>query len=64
MGILKLEDVSYRYNDAPKDSYVFKNINYDKEKSYYLVIVDEETGIEKQRIRFIIDIAIINNFGF
>ena len=28
MEILKLENVGYRYNDAPKDSYVFKNINY------------------------------------
>ena len=28
MEILKLEDVSYRYKDAPKDKYVFKNINY------------------------------------
>lgn len=26
--ILKLEDVGYRYSDAPKDVYVFKNINY------------------------------------
>ncbi|MGN1326856.1 MAG: ABC transporter ATP-binding protein [Clostridia bacterium] len=32
MGILKLENVSYRYKDAPKDSYVFKNINYEFEK--------------------------------
>jgi len=32
MGILKLEDVGYRYKDAPKDSYVFKNINYDFEE--------------------------------
>lgn len=47
-----------------KEKFVFKNIDYDKEKNYYLVISDEETGIEKQRIRFIIDIAIINNFGF
>lgn len=47
-----------------KEKFVFKNIDYDKEKNYYLVIVDEETGIEQQRIRFIIDIAIINNFGF
>lgn len=29
MGILKLENVGYRYKDAPKDSYVFKNINYE-----------------------------------
>ncbi len=28
MEILKLEDVGYRYKDAPKDKYVFKNINY------------------------------------
>ena len=26
--ILKLEKVGYRYNDAAKDDYVFKNINY------------------------------------
>ena len=32
MGILKLENVCYRYKDAPKDSYVFKNINYDFEE--------------------------------
>lgn len=32
MGILKLEDVSYRYKDAAKDSYVFKNINYEFEE--------------------------------
>ena len=47
-----------------KEKFVFKNIDYDKEKNYYLVIIDEETGIEQQKIRFIIDIAIINNFGF
>ena len=32
MGILKLEDVGYRYKDAPKDSYVFRNINYEFEE--------------------------------
>ena len=32
MGILKLEDVGYRYKDAPKDKYVFKNINYEFEE--------------------------------
>ena len=32
MGILKLEDVGYRYKDAPKDSYVFKNINFEFEE--------------------------------
>ena len=32
MGILKLENVGYRYKDAPKDSYVFRNINYEFEE--------------------------------
>lgn len=32
MSILKLENVSYRYKDAPKDSYVFKDINYEFEQ--------------------------------
>ena len=29
MGILKLENVCYRYSDAAKDDYVLKNISYD-----------------------------------
>ena len=34
--VLRLEDVGYRYSDAKKDEYVFKNINYsfDKGKMY------------------------------
>lgn len=32
MSILKLENVSYRYKDAPKDTYVFKDINYEFEQ--------------------------------
>ena len=32
MGILKLEKVAYRYKDAPKDTYVFKDINYEFEQ--------------------------------
>ena len=32
MGILKLENVGYRYKDAPQDNYVFKNINYEFEE--------------------------------
>ena len=32
MSILKLENVSYRYKDAPKDTYVFKDINYEFEE--------------------------------
>ena len=29
MSLLKLENASYRYSDALKDDYVFKNINYE-----------------------------------
>ena len=29
--ILKLENISYRYADAPKDDYILSNINYDFE---------------------------------
>lgn len=29
MGLLKLEDVCYRYNDAKENEYVLKNISYD-----------------------------------
>lgn len=32
MGILKLENVGYRYKDAPKDCYVFQKINYEFEE--------------------------------
>ena len=32
MSILKLENVGYRYKDVPKDSYVFRNINYEFEQ--------------------------------
>lgn len=32
MSILKLENVGYRYKDAAKDEYVFKNINYEFEQ--------------------------------
>ena len=47
-----------------KEKFVFKNIEYNTDKNYYLVFIDDETGIETQRIRFVIDITIINNFGF
>jgi uncharacterized protein (TIGR02687 family) len=47
-----------------KEKFVFKNIPYDRNKDYYLVIADEDTEIEVSRIKFIIDIAITNNFDF
>jgi len=47
-----------------REKFVFKNMQYDKNKSYFLTIIDEETGIVKDKIKFYIDIAIINNFDF
>ena len=47
-----------------REKFVFKNIKYDKYEPYYLVIIDEETGIIKDKIKFYIDIAIVNNFDF
>lgn len=47
-----------------REKFVFKNIKYDKNELYYLVIIDEETGIIKDKIKFYIDIAIVNNFDF
>ena len=47
-----------------REKFVFKNIKYDRNESYYLVIIDEETGIVKDKIKFYIDIAIVNNFDF
>ena len=44
----------------------YKDIHgqYNRNKDYYLVISDEETGIELSRVKFVIDIAISNNFNF
>ena len=47
-----------------KEKFVFKNIEYDRNKPYFLIITDEETGIEFTRVKFYIDIAIVNNFDF
>lgn len=47
-----------------KEKFVFKNTKYDRLKPYYLIITDEETGIEFSRTQFFIDIAITNNFDF
>lgn len=47
-----------------REKFVFKNIKYDKNEPYYLVIIDEETGIIKDKIKFYIDIVIANNFDF
>ena len=44
--------------------FTFKNKKYDKEKQYYLVVYDEESGLEQWRQPVIIDIAFADDFGF
>ena len=47
-----------------REKFVFKNIEYNRTKPYYLVITNEKTGEVFQKVRFTIDIAIVNNFDF
>ena len=47
-----------------RQRFTFKNKKYDKDKQYYLVVYDEETGLEKWRHPVIIDIAFADDFGF
>ena len=47
-----------------KEKFVFKNIAYDKNATYKLIIKDEETKVIINEIDFVIDIAITNNFDF
>lgn len=56
----KPEDRSY------KEKFTLKSMTYDKKKKYYLIMEDEEETVENiyEKIPFIIDIAIYNDFGF
>ena len=40
-----------------KEKFVLRNLKYDRTKNYYLVLEDDETQEEIERIRFIIDIS-------
>ena len=44
--------------------FTFKNKKYDKDKQYYLVIYDDESGLEQWRQPVIMDIAFADDFGF
>lgn len=44
--------------------FTFKNRKYDKDKQYYLVVYDEESGLEQWRQPVIMDIAFADDFGF
>ena len=42
----------------------FKNQKYDKNKQYYLVVTDDNTGLEQFRHPVIVDITFADDFGF
>lgn len=44
--------------------FALKNIPYDRSKAYHLVIKDEETGVEVERIPFEINLSIVSDFDF
>lgn len=44
--------------------FTFKNKKYDKDKQYYLVVYEEESGLEQWRRPVIMDIAFADDFGF
>ena len=44
--------------------FTFKNQAYDRNKKYYLIAVDEKTGVETLRRQIVMDIAFAGDFGF
>ncbi len=44
--------------------FTFKNQSYSKAKKYYLVAVDDKTGLESFRREVIMDMAFAGDFGF
>ena len=55
--------------DSPEDRtfklrFVLKSISYDKNKNYYLVIKDTETGVMVDQIAFTINLGIVSDFDF
>lgn len=56
-------------SESPKDRnmairFILKSMDYDKNKDYYLIIKDEQTGIEYDRIPFTINLGIVSDFDF
>jgi uncharacterized protein (TIGR02687 family) len=61
--------IADRTQSDPQDrvfklSFTLKGQNFDKAKTYYLKIIDTETGLEMESIPFTISIAIVNDFDF
>jgi uncharacterized protein (TIGR02687 family) len=58
-----------RTSDNPEDRtfklrFALKTITYDKNKNYYLIIKDQETGVILEKILFTINLGIISDFDF
>lgn len=66
-NIIIADSKSETYEDRSfREKFVLKNRKYDKTKKYYLIMEDEEETVERiyDKIPFIIDIAISDDFGF
>lgn len=44
--------------------FVLKSMSYDRDKTYYLIMKDKETGVETERIAFSINLGIVSDFDF
>lgn len=42
----------------------FKNLKYNKDKQYYLVVTDDNTGLELFRHPVMMDLTFTDDFGF
>ena len=56
-------------NDRPEERVLklkltLKAMNYDRNKKYYLIIKDKETGIVLEEIPFVINLGIASDFDF
>ena len=44
--------------------FIFKNMQYDIHKKYYLIVCDDKTNLEVLRHEMVIDIAFADDYGF
>lgn len=51
-------------NTAAQEADAAESANAGKDKQYYLVVYDEESGLEQWRQPVIMDIAFADDFGF
>lgn len=58
-----------RTTDNPADrmfkiQFVLRNMDYDRNKPYYLIIKDTETGVVTEKVQFSINLGIVSDFDF